>query len=68
VLFEDAKKHLSEAIKQLSDKEQLVLQLVFVEELDLKSIGEILNISVSRVSQIKSGALKKLRRILEDAL
>ena len=68
VLFEDAKKHLSEAIKQLSDKEQLVLQLVFVEELDLKSIGEILNISVSRVSQIKSGALKKLRRILKDAL
>lgn len=56
---------LSNAINKLSEKEQLVLQLVFVEELDLKSIAEILNISVSRVSQIKTNALKKLRNLLK---
>ncbi|ADU97418.1 sigma-70 family RNA polymerase sigma factor [Thermovibrio ammonificans] len=68
MLLEDAKEKLTEAIKKLSEKEQLVLQLIFVEELDLKSIGEILGISVSRVSQIKSSALKKLRKFLEDSL
>jgi RNA polymerase sigma factor for flagellar operon FliA len=65
ILLEDAKEKLVRAIKELSEKEQLVLQLIFVEELDLKSIGEILGISVSRVSQIKSSALKKLRELLE---
>ena len=57
---------LSRAIGKLSEKEQLVLQLIFVEELDLKSVAEILNISVSRASQIKTGALKKLRNLLES--
>jgi len=57
---------LSKAIGKLSEKEQLVLQLIFVEELDLKSVAEILNISVSRVSQIKTSALKKLRNLLES--
>jgi RNA polymerase sigma factor for flagellar operon FliA len=64
LLLKDAKERLAEAIKKLSDKEQLVLQLIFVEELDLKSIGEILGISVSRVSQIKTAAIKKLRELL----
>jgi len=64
LLLKDAKERLAGAIKKLSDKEQLVLQLIFVEELDLKSIGEILGISVSRVSQIKTAAIKKLRELL----
>ncbi len=64
LLLKDAKERLAEAIKKLSDKEQLILQLIFVEELDLKSIGEILGISVSRVSQIKTAAIKKLRELL----
>ena len=68
VLKEEAKRVLASAVSQLSEKEQLVLQLIFVEELDLKAIGEILGVSVSRVSQIKTGALKKLRKILEDKL
>ncbi len=68
VLREEAKRVLSSAISQLSEKEQLVLQLIFVEELDLKSIGEILGVSVSRVSQIKTGALKKLKKTLERQL
>jgi RNA polymerase sigma factor for flagellar operon FliA len=68
LLVKDAKERLTEAIKKLSEKEQLVLQLIFVEELDLKSIGEILGISVSRVSQIKSAAIRKLREILSGSV
>jgi len=64
LLLKDAKERLAEAIKKLPEKEQLVLQLIFVEELDLKSIGEILGISVSRVSQIKSSAIKRLKKLL----
>jgi len=68
VLKEELKQVLAFAISKLSEKEQLVLQLIFVEELDLKSISEILGVSVSRVSQIKTGALKKLRQFLEHKL
>ncbi|WP_457678177.1 sigma-70 family RNA polymerase sigma factor [Thermovibrio sp.] len=68
LLLKDAKERLAEAVKKLSDKEQLVLQLIFVEEMDLKSIGEILGISVSRVSQIKGAALKKLREYLSSSV
>ncbi len=68
VMKDEAKQILASAISQLSEKEQLVLQLIFVEELDLKSISEILGVSVSRVSQIKTGALKKLRKTLEHQL
>ncbi len=68
LIKEEAKRVLAEAISELSDKEQLVLQLIFVEGLDLKSIGEILGVSVSRVSQIKTGALKRLRKLLERRL
>jgi len=56
---------LSRAIGELSEREQLVLQLLFVEELDLKSVAEILGVTVSRVSQIKAGALKKLKDIFK---
>jgi RNA polymerase sigma factor for flagellar operon FliA len=68
LLLRDAKEKLAKAIEKLNEKEQLVLQLVFVEELDLKSIGEILGISVSRVSQIKGSALRKLRELLEGKI
>ena len=65
LLRKEAKEILALAISRLSEKEQLVLQLIFVEELDLKSISEILGVSVSRVSQIKSGAIKKLKKLVE---
>ena len=65
VLKKEAKELLASAISKLSEKEQLILQLIFVEELDLKSISEILGVSVSRISQIKSGAIKKLKKMLD---
>ncbi|WP_457567701.1 sigma-70 family RNA polymerase sigma factor [Desulfurobacterium sp.] len=64
-ILKDLKFRLARAIDNLSDREKLILQLIFVEELDLKSISKILDISVSRVSQIKTRALEKLSEILK---
>ncbi len=66
VLRQELIELLSRAISELPEREQLVLQLLFVEELDLKSVSEVLGISVSRVSQLKAEALKKLREIFKS--
>lgn len=57
---------LGENIKKLSEKEQLVLSLFYSEEMTLTEIGEILELSTSRISQIHSKALFKLRKLLSD--
>ncbi len=62
----DLESKLKEAIEKLDEREKLVLQLLFYEELGIKEVAEILNISLSRVSQIKSQALVKLREYLEE--
>jgi RNA polymerase sigma factor for flagellar operon FliA len=62
---------VTEAIAELPEREQLVMQLYYVEELNLKEIGEVLGVSESRVSQILSSVVKKLRVTLQiepDAL
>lgn len=53
------------AIAELPDRLQLVIQLYFVEELNLAEIAETLQVSVPRVHQIKAQALDKLRSHLE---
>lgn len=55
---------LSTQIKKLTDKEQLVIDLFYKEELTLTEIGEVLNLSTSRISQIHSKALFKLKQQL----
>jgi RNA polymerase sigma factor for flagellar operon FliA len=57
---------MASAIGDLGDREQLVLQLYFVEELSLVEIGEVLNVGDARVCQIKKAALKKLREKMES--
>jgi RNA polymerase sigma factor for flagellar operon FliA len=52
---------LSENIKKLPEREQLVLSLYYDDELNLKEIGEILEVSESRVCQIHSQAMLRLR-------
>lgn len=59
---------LREALKRLSDRERLILQLFYVEELSLKEIAAVLDISTSRVSQIASKALGKLRKLLNEGV
>ena len=53
--------HLAEAITFLSEKEQLVLSLYYHEELTMKEIGAALGYTESRISQIHSKAVLKLR-------
>ena len=53
------------AIADLPEREQMVMQLYYVEELNLKEIGEVLGVSESRISQILSAVVKKLRGTLQ---
>jgi RNA polymerase sigma factor for flagellar operon FliA len=54
-----------QAIDDLPEREKLVMNLYYVEELNLKEIGEVLSVSESRVSQILSTVVKKLRLTLQ---
>lgn len=67
LLTGEALKELALKIKTLTEKEQLVLSLFYTEELTLTEIGEVLELSTSRISQIHSKALFKLRKLLSAA-
>jgi RNA polymerase sigma factor FliA len=55
---------LRQAILQLNDQERTVLSLYYFEELKSAEIAEVLGISESRISQIRSKALSRLRTVL----
>jgi len=57
---------LAQAIMGLPERERLVVSLYYEEELNLREIGEVLNVSESRVSQISSQAMLRLRSRLTD--
>ncbi len=57
---------LGEAIKQLSEREQLIMSLYYEQELNLKEIGAVLEVSESRISQLLSQAHARLRTKLRD--
>ncbi|MCY9415020.1 sigma-70 family RNA polymerase sigma factor, partial [Bacillus haynesii] len=59
---------LAEKINELSEKEQLVISLFYKEELTLTEIGQVLNLSTSRISQIHSKALLKLKHLLDKVV
>lgn len=66
--FQETKNILKGAIGELPEKERLVIALYHYEELTLKEIGEVLGITESRVSQIHSKAMLKLRaRVIEQS-
>jgi len=62
------KEALVAAIGQLPERERLVISLYYDEELNLREIGEVLSVSESRVSQISSQAMLRLRGKLADWL
>jgi RNA polymerase sigma factor for flagellar operon FliA len=55
---------IQKILKDLSEKEQLIIQLYYFEELSLKEISEILGVTESRVSQIHKKVIKKIREKL----
>lgn len=58
---------LTAEISALPERDQLIISLYYIEELNLKEIGEILNVSESRVSQLLSAIAKKLRAQLDPS-
>ncbi|MFQ5844031.1 MAG: sigma-70 family RNA polymerase sigma factor [Planctomycetota bacterium] len=63
IFLKDLSDHL---MKCLSHREKVVILLYYVEELSMKEIGKLLHISESRVSQIRTTALGKLRTRVEE--
>ncbi|MEA1015940.1 FliA/WhiG family RNA polymerase sigma factor [Sphingosinicella sp. LY1275] len=63
---EGLKAAIASGIRDLPEREAIVLQLYFVEEMNLEEIGLTLNIGAARVCQIKKAALNKLRHMLAD--
>lgn len=66
LLQEEDRSRLAEEIGELPERLQLVIQLYFVEELNLSEIAEVLGVSIPRVHQLKASALDKLRLALAD--
>ena len=61
------KNTLREALACLPQKEALVIQLYYVEELNVYEIAEVLDITTGRVSQIKKSAISKLRDKIKES-
>ncbi len=62
----EMKKLLARFMKELPEKEQLVLSLYYLEDLNLKEIGKIMELTESRISQIRTSAILRLRGKLKD--
>ena len=60
------KQVLSHAIQDLPEKQRLVLSLYYYEDLNLKEIGKILDVTESRVSQLHTQAVLKLKNKLKN--
>jgi RNA polymerase sigma factor for flagellar operon FliA len=52
---------MRQLIARLPEQQRRVLALYYYEELNLRQVGEVLQVSESRVSQIRSQALRRLR-------
>ncbi len=61
ITFEELKRLLGQAIDALPDRERLVISLYYFDELTMKEIGKTLDITESRVSQIHTQAVLRLR-------
>ncbi len=62
---EDFMRALVGAIDDLPERDRLLMNLYYVEELNLKEIGEVIGVTESRVSQLLSATVKKLRAMLQ---
>jgi RNA polymerase sigma factor for flagellar operon FliA len=63
---EELGRALAEHISELPEREAMVLQLYFVEEMNLDEIGQTLGVGAARVCQIKKAALDRLRKSLSE--
>lgn len=62
----ETRERIAMALDGLPERERLVLTLYYYEELTMKEIGEVLGVAPSRISQLHSATLKRLRIILKS--
>lgn len=63
---EELKKVLEESLEQLTEKEKKVILLYYYEDLTLKEISNVLEVSESRISQLHTRALQKMKTKMRD--
>ncbi len=63
----ECKQLLVDAIESLPERERLIITLSYYEELTLREIGDLLSVTVSRVSQLRTAAVKRLQSALQVA-
>ncbi|WP_394217245.1 FliA/WhiG family RNA polymerase sigma factor [Halobacillus trueperi] len=66
VIKKENYEELAREIEQLNEKEQLVISLFYHEELTLTEIGQVLELTTSRISQIHAKAIYKLKGALKE--
>jgi RNA polymerase sigma factor for flagellar operon FliA len=62
------KQALQVGIQKLTEREQLLLSLYYKEELTLREIAEVLDVSIARVSQIHGKTISKLKQIIQEEM
>ncbi|MCR5322891.1 MAG: FliA/WhiG family RNA polymerase sigma factor [Lachnospiraceae bacterium] len=65
---EELKRLLLEVIETLTEKEKMVITFYYYEELTLKEISQVMDVSESRVSQLHSKALMKMKQRLGSGM
>jgi RNA polymerase sigma factor for flagellar operon FliA len=66
VSYKSAQNKIKDGIKSLPEKQRLVLSLYYFEDLNLKEIGQVLDVTESRVSQLHTQAIIKLKAKLKN--
>lgn len=67
-LHGEIRSHIATALEDLDEKEKQVVTLYYLEELTMKEVGAVLGVGESRVSQIHSAAMVRLRARLADLM
>ena len=65
-LQEESRQILAQAVKSLKEKEQMVISLYYVEELNMGQIAAVLGVSEPRISQIHSSAIQRLKDYMSN--
>lgn len=65
---EELKMLATQKISELDDRKRLVMSLYYVDEMNMKEIGEIIGVKEARVSQILSGIVKELKQAISKGI
>jgi RNA polymerase sigma factor FliA len=65
---EELRQHLANALRELPERERQILAMYYQEEMTLAEIGAVIGVGESRVSQLRSLAISRLRTLLRESL